>query len=177
MPRRPADDSGLWRRAIRDVAPLPGRPRPPEPQPDRMGPARPIRDAGAMPAVPKKPAAAQPLPPLGRFAGLDRASAERLKRGRYPVEATLDLHGMTQDEAHRALARFVAGARAAQRRCVLVVTGHGRTSGGVLKAAVPRWLDEPGLRPHLLAVTPAQPKDGGSAALYLLLRRLPSDNS
>ncbi|HEV8677802.1 MAG TPA: Smr/MutS family protein [Stellaceae bacterium] len=110
-------------------------------------------------------------PPLSRFAGLDRASAQRLKRGRYPVEATLDLHGLTQDEAHRALSRFVAGARAAGRRCVLVVTGHGRTSGGVLKSAVPRWLDEPGLRPHLLARAPAQPKDGGTAALYLLLRR------
>ena len=49
-----------------------------------------------------------PPPPLDAFAGLDRASAERLKRGRYPVEARLDLHGMTQAEAHRALAGFVA---------------------------------------------------------------------
>jgi DNA-nicking Smr family endonuclease len=115
----------------------------------------------------------QPPPPLDRFAGLDRASAERLKRGRTPVEARLDLHGMTQDEAHRALSGFVAMSRAAGRRCVLVITGHGRMGGGILKAAVPRWLGEPGERRHVLAITPAQPRDGGAGALYVLLRRLP----
>ena len=78
---------------------------------------------------------------------------------------------MTQAEAHRALAGFVAGSRAAGRRCLLVITGHGRMSGGVLKAAVPRWLDEPELRPHVLALAPAQPQAGGSGALYVLLRR------
>ena len=112
-------------------------------------------------------------PPLDAFAGLDRASAERLKRGRYPVEARLDLHGMTQAEAHRALAGFVGGSRAVGRRCVLVITGHGRVSGGILKAAVPRWLNEPDLRRHVLAITPAQPRDGGAGALYLLLRKAP----
>ena len=44
---------------------------------------------------------------LDRFAGIDRASAERLKRGLHPIEARLDLHGMTQAEAHRALAGFI----------------------------------------------------------------------
>jgi DNA-nicking Smr family endonuclease len=112
-----------------------------------------------------------PLPPLDRFAGLDRSSAERLKRGRYPVEARLDLHGHTQDEAHAALGRFIRVSRAQGRRCILVITGHGRLSGGILKSAVPRWLNEQGFRHDLLAVTPAQPRDGGSAALYLLLRR------
>ena len=80
---------------------------------------------------------------------------------------------MTQAEAHRALAGFVSGSRGAGRRCLLVITGHGRSSGGVLKAAVPRWLGEPELRRHVLALTPAQPQDGGSGALYVLLRRLP----
>ena len=57
------------------------------------------------------------------------------------------------------------------RRVVLVITGHGRASGGILKAAVPRWLDEPDLRHHVLAITPAQQRDGGAGALYLLLRK------
>ena len=48
-------------------------------------------------------------------------------------------------------------------------------SGGVLKAAVPRWLGEPELRPHVLAIAPAQPRAGGSGALYVLLRRLPQE--
>ena len=111
------------------------------------------------------------LPPLDRRAGIDRATAERLRRGRYPVDSVLDLHGMTQAEAHRALIRSVATARAAGQRCLLVITGHGRTTGGILKAAVPRWLDEPQLRTQVLMIAPARPQDGGTAALYVLLRR------
>jgi DNA-nicking Smr family endonuclease len=174
MRRRTVDETELWRRAMRDVAPLPGR----SADPDR---GRLARNAAATEAVqaragpspsPRQPAP-QPLPPLDRFAGVDRATAERLKRGRYPVEACLDLHGMTQERAHRALADLVAASRAAGQRCLLVITGHGRMGGGVLKAAVPRWLDEPDLRRHVLAIAPTQPKDGGGGALYVLLRRLP----
>jgi DNA-nicking Smr family endonuclease len=55
---------------------------------------------------------------------------------------------------------------------VLVITGHGRIGGGVLKSAVPRWLHEPELRRHVLAIAPARPQHGGAGALYVLLRRL-----
>ena len=132
--------------------------------------------AGGTPAVQAAPVQApqsspRPLPPLDRFAGIDRATAERLKRGRYPVAASLDLHGMTQAEAHRALADFIPRSRAGGRRCLLVITGHGRMSGGVLKAAVPRWLGEPELRRHVLTIAPARPQHGGHGALYLLLRK------
>lgn len=171
--RPKADDGALWRRAMRDVRPLPGRVPSAKREPDRRHPTGPAEDAGETPAA--VPAAAprppHPQPPLDRHAGIDKATAERLRRGRYPVEATLDLHGMTQDEAHRALTRFVAGSRAAGRRCVIVVTGHGRSSGGILRHAVPRWLDESALRPHLLLTAPARPQHGGHGALYLLLRR------
>jgi DNA-nicking Smr family endonuclease len=178
MRRLAADDAGLWRRAMRDVAPLRAR----SVDLDR---GRPARLAVAPPAVPAAPPTGSfasvaapppkppPLPPLDHAAGVDRATAERLKRGRYAVEAHLDLHGLTQAEAHRALSGFVAGSRRSGRRCVLVITGHGRISGGVLKQAVPRWLGEPELRPHILAIAPAQPRAGGSGALYVLLRRLP----
>jgi DNA-nicking Smr family endonuclease len=162
MGRTMPDDARAWRRAVRDVAPLPGRsraaPSQTGSQPQRTNP-------------PARPLPQPPLPPPDRVAGIDRATAERLKRGRYPLAARLDLHGMTQEEAHRALAHFLAHSRTAGRRGVLVITGHGRSSGGVLKAAVPRWLDEPGLREHVLALAPARPKDGGAGALYLLLRR------
>lgn len=192
MRRLPADDSGLWRRAVRDVAPL-------RAQPDRGRPARllpyPPRQAGegrvrgkgqaagagetpaVQPLVRPPQAAPEPLAPLDRFAGVDRATAERVKRGRYPIEARLDLHGMTQAEAHRVLAGFVSLSRAAGRRCLLVITGHGRASGGILKAAVPRWLGEPELRHHVLAIAPARPGDGGTGALYVLLRRMPSQDA
>ena len=172
MRRLSADDLGLWRRAMRDVAPLPGRALPPE---RSQVPERDLgRIAGETHAVQwqAQPQTRRPEPPLDRFAGVDRATAERVKRGRRSIDARLDLHGMTQAEAHAALARFVAGSRGGGRRCVLVITGHGRSSGGILKQAVPRWLNEPGIRRHLLAIAPAQPQHGGSGALYVLLRRM-----
>lgn len=169
---RARGDTALWRAAMRDVAPLPGR-RPP-PEPVEPSPAPP-------PPTLAKPRAAAVPPPLDRHAGVDRASAQRLQRGLYAVEARLDLHGMTQAEAHVALGDFIAVSRAAGSRCVLVITGQGRDAeagrpgGGVLKNAVPRWLEEAGLRLHLLAAAPARPRDGGRGALYLLLRKQRSE--
>ncbi|MGH6981326.1 MAG: Smr/MutS family protein [Stellaceae bacterium] len=108
----------------------------------------------------------------GTNGGIDRRQELRLKRGQLPVEARLDLHGMTQAEAHRALAAFVARGHAAGKRTLLVVTGKGTREGtGVLRAAVPRWLTEPALRDRVLSIAPAVPRDGGGGALYVLLRR------
>jgi len=105
--------------------------------------------------------------------GIDRRQELRLRRGRLPVEARLDLHGMTQTEAHRALSGFVARAHASGRRTLLVVTGKGTREGsGILRAAVPRWLAEPALRDKVLSTAPAVPRDGGAGALYILLRRV-----
>jgi DNA-nicking Smr family endonuclease len=176
MPRPLPDEADLWRRAMAGVAPLP-RPdhqRHPHPNPPplagegvrRIGGGRVGADMTEAAAM--RPASA---PSAEDFAGIDRRTAARVRRGRYPVEARLDLHGMTQAEAHRTLRGFLAGARAQGRRCVLVITGHGRLSGGVLKAAAPRWLAEPEFRAHVLAIAPARPQHGGAGALYILLRR------
>ena len=84
----------------------------------------------------------------------------------------MDLHGLTQVEAHRALQGFIEGAHLAGKRALLVITGKGLTPGsGVLRDAVPRWLNEPSLRRMILAFSHAQPKDGGAGALYVLVRR------
>jgi DNA-nicking Smr family endonuclease len=153
-------DRALWREAMRGVTPLRGR-----------SPLSPRAAAAAVEERDTAPAA--PPTSIERFAGIDRANAERLKRGRHPIEARLDLHGMTQAEAHRALAHFVEASRAAERRCLLVITGRGfgASGPGVLKTSVPRWLEEAPLRRHILATAPAQPGHGGAGALYLLLRR------
>jgi DNA-nicking Smr family endonuclease len=163
-----ADDTELWRRAMSDVAPMPGR-QPPSPAPRSD---QPVAPPAPVTPPPRRDAA---LPPLAHSAGVDRSTAERLKRGRMAIEARLDLHGMTQAEAHRALAAFVSGARADGRRCVLVITGRGLAGEGVLRSAVPRWLDEPELRRHILALSPAQSRDGGSGAIYVLIRRAPRE--
>ncbi len=110
--------------------------------------------------------------------GVDKRSVDRLRRGKLPVEARLDLHGMTQNEAEAALARFLAGAQTAGRRCVLVITGKGAAreremfeSPGVLKRMVPVWLNAPANRALVLAFAAARPQHGGSGALYVLLKR------
>jgi DNA-nicking Smr family endonuclease len=174
--RRPSrEERALWREAMRGVRALrQGRPLPPPEAPPDAAPAaapqpRPLARSRAAP-----PAAAPAPPPLaaGEAVGVDRRLAERLKRGQLPIEATLDLHGLTQAEAHASLDRFVRAAVARGARTVLVVTGKGRGEGvGVLRAAVPRWLNEAALREHLLAFAPARPEHGGAGALYILLRR------
>jgi DNA-nicking Smr family endonuclease len=120
------------------------------------------------------PAASDRHPALapGAVIGVDRRLADRLRRGRLPIQSTLDLHGLTQSEAHAAVQGFVA--RAAERglRTVLIVTGKGRRDGaGVLKSALPRWLNEAPLRPFVLALAEARPEHGGAGALYVLLKR------
>src|SRR5437762_13135606 len=105
--RRPSersDDRELWRRVTHDVAPLQGRAAPPSDR-GRLTRPRPSANAAGTAAAPTKPSVASHSPPrsepaLDSLAGIDRANAERLKRGRHPVEARLDLHGLTQSEAH-----------------------------------------------------------------------------
>ena len=178
-----ADDRKLWRAVVRDVKPLKRGAASPlvevEPEPDKLEGPAPRAAKRKPPARPPLPPARPPrpaeLPPLvaGRAAGLDKRTALRLKRGQLEIEATLDLHRHTQAEARAALDGFVAGNRARGLRCVLVITGKGRVSedGGVLRAMVPRWLDQPPNRARIVAIAPAQPKHGGAGALYVLLRR------
>lgn len=158
-PRPTGDERALWLEAMRDVVRLaPGEPPP----------APPAAEAPPPRVAPSAPAAA----PRATGPGLDRRSAERLKRGQLRPEARLDLHGMTQDEAHRALEEFLASAQERGKRAVLVITGKGSGGArGVLRDAVPRWLGEAPNRGRVLAMATAQPKDGGAGALYVLLRR------
>jgi DNA-nicking Smr family endonuclease len=177
-----ADDAALWQKVAASAKPLKPAKRAAAPKaktPPRVEPVvPPPRRATPQPAppAPKKPPRALEA---GAAVDLDRRTAERLKRGQLAIDGRIDLHGMTQDDAHAALARFVNASRAMGRRCVLVITGKGRVSGdargeggGVLKRAVPRWLNEPSLRAQILAFASAQPKDGGGGALYVLLKRV-----
>jgi DNA-nicking Smr family endonuclease len=164
--RRPsAAELALWRRVMTETAPVrePPRPAPPPAPSEPPAPARP-RQVG----VPRpRGRALDPERPID----LDRRTWLRLKRGQVELEQTLDLHGQTQDQAHRRLRAFVAEAQAGGSRCVLVVTGKGLESGGTLRHMVPRWLNEEPNRARVLAYAPAQPRHGGSGALYILLRR------
>ena len=109
----------------------------------------------------------------GDIPGVDRRTGRRFKRGQLCVEARLDLHGMNQREAYKALEAFLANQQFVGRRCIMVVTGKGvgKEGGGVLRRAVPRWLNEAPNRGRVLAFEYARQKDGGVGALYVLLKR------
>ena len=173
------DEIALWRQITKDAKPLKRKPLAPAAEPDvkpavksakAKAPARP-RPA----AAPARPAPPRPSAPLesGRAPDLDRRSLDRLRRGKLPIEGRLDLHGATQAEAVRQLDAFLGRAQAAGQRCVLVITGKGTIGRetGVLRANLPRWLNEAPLRARVLAFAQAQPAHGGAGAVYILLKR------
>ena len=115
-----------------------------------------------------------PNPAPGAMPGIDKRQSERFRRGQLPIEGKIDLHGRTQDEAHDALLHFLQRAHQHGKRKLLVITGKGMTQSksGILKANVPRWLNEPVFRRLVLAISQARPEHGGEGALYVLLKRL-----
>lgn len=168
------EEQALWQAFIRTVKPLPGRRVAGDPPAAPRDPAAVGQPTSAVP-IPPRPAASPPLPDLdpGATVGLDRATAQKLLRGRMPIEGRLDLHGMSRAQAHGALNRFIEGSAARGRRCVLVITGKGDGAGttGVLRRETPMWLNGARLRGLILAFGPARPRDGGEGALYVLLKR------
>ena len=103
--------------------------------------------------------------------GVRRREMDRLRRGRFEVEADLDLHGRTVADAVAAIDRFFADSRRRGRRCVRIVHGKGfgsRNGLPIMKAHVDRWLRT---RSEVLAFCSATPPDGGTGALYVLLGR------
>ncbi len=135
------EDAALWRYVTRDVRPTGSKPRVgriPAAQTSRVQPtAATARVNAGKPAVASKrtphpeakPAEAKRSPPRPAEAAkpvvLERRKARRIARGRTEIEARLDLHGMTQDEAHSALTRFIHSCAAGGLRTVLVITGKG----------------------------------------------------
>ena len=171
--RRPSpDELDLWHRATHDTVRLGHRRARSPAAPPSRSPAPP-QPSTPRPAPVSKSAPPPPELSHGRSAGLDKRSAERLKRGRLAVEATVDLHGLTQAEAHDRLDAFLEESVRQGRRCVLVITGKGmwREGAGVLRQLVPRWLNERPNRARVLAFDHAQQRDGGAGALYVLLKR------
>jgi DNA-nicking Smr family endonuclease len=177
LPRGDAEEARVFRAAVRDVTPLPPlstapsaprrrlRPRaPPVVEAESLGEVAATDDAGGAAA----PGGADPLS-YSRL-GVRPQTLRQLRRGRYPVEGELDLHGLSQAAARDQLADFISSSRHAGRRCVRVVHGNGYRSGArgpVLKIAVNTWLKR---HADVLAFTSARAIDGGTGAVYVLLR-------
>jgi DNA-nicking Smr family endonuclease len=172
----------LRKRAVRapnDGEPAAGAPSkaPASPKPAKT-PARPPAKAAKfvklVPSPPSKPAAKPAL--LPSYAPLARREKQQLARGRTAIDARIDLHGMTQAEAHAALVHFLRRAQHDDAKFALVVTGKGTRTGdperGVLRRQVPHWLRLPDLRDIVLGFEEAHITHGGEGALYVRLRRV-----
>lgn len=133
--------------------------------------AKPARATKAAPAAVPPPK--QPPPPLAPpLAPLGRRMRARVARGKQAIDGRLDLHGLTQSEAHSALLHFLRNAIARDARLVLVITGKGRgPEPGVLRRHVPQWLGLPEFRSLVIGFEDAHVAHGGEGALYVRLRR------
>ena len=148
--------------------------RPPVPPPTPAATAKEARPHPARRPEPHLPPTPHPRPPA--LPAIDRKTIRRLGTGQLDIDARLDLHGLTQDEAHRALRAFLAACRNRGDRFTLVITGKGGAASidhgdrGVLRRNVPRWLAEPDLAPLVVGIAPAAVRHGGSGALYVRVR-------
>ena len=194
------EEHRLWHAVVKDARPLSAGKIVPEPEQDVSSPksmkserlAKPKPQARPMPVVarPRPNSAliegAESSPPP--LTGLDRRTSQRLARGQIDTEARLDLHGMRQNEAHGALYHFLNRSRRQGMRCVLVITGKGESPfsrhtlhssrfheatdhSGVLRSAVPQWLNEAQFRTEVAGFQPAHPRHGGGGAFYIWLRK------
>ncbi|MEX0337654.1 MAG: Smr/MutS family protein [Arenibacterium sp.] len=141
---------------------------------------KPVKKPVARVAKELKPAEPKMVERVKPAVAMDRKAFGRMKRGKLVPEGRIDLHGMTLDQAHPALIRFILNAQASGKRLVLVITGKGKQSEdtgpiprprGILKRQVPHWLEIPPLAQAVLQVTPAHIRHGGDGALYVYLKR------
>jgi DNA-nicking Smr family endonuclease len=174
------EEHALWESVAKQIKPLRKKSRAakaPATLPDAetdaaklAAPARPLSSAQMTRAAkPEPPSAAPPLAPLGR------RERSQLSRGRKQIDARLDLHGMTQTRAHRALFGFLQHAHGEGLTFVLVITGKGKmgveSERGVLRRQVPQWLGLPEFRSLVVGFEEAHIGHGGEGALYVRIRR------
>jgi DNA-nicking Smr family endonuclease len=175
-PAAPPDDDDplVFRRAVGDVRPLPGRAAPPSrPRPNpvarfaRAERAQVLRESLDTPGDPAALESGEHM--SFRRPHVREDVLRRLKRGEFAVEAEVDLHGLGRHAAHEALRTFLADCVARRLHCVRVVHGKGLRSGPggpVLKHVVNHWLRR---FENVVAFASARPVDGGTGAVYVLL--------
>jgi len=167
------DERVLWRTVTRAITPLRGRQtekdeavaesRSPDERSD-------IRERHVNPASRFAHAGCSAAPPA--LAPIDRRMKQKLARGTTDIDGRIDLHGLTQADAHAALARFLREAQSRGAKLVLVITGKGGGEGrGVLRRQVPLWLEGVAFRPLVIGFDAAGLGHGGEGALYVRVRR------
>ena len=171
------EERALWESHAKQTKPL--RKKPCAAKGEVAAHATDVPAAGISATSPKPPAstivvrAPKPEPP--QLAPLGRRERSQLSRGRKEIDARLDLHGMTQTRAHRALSGFLQRAHSDGLTFVLVITGKGKIGAeserGVLRRQVPQWLGLPEFRALVVGFEEAHIGHGGEGALYVRIRR------
>lgn len=170
-------DADLFRQAVDGVTPLPpsGRitkkPAPHKPLANRIRASTAITDT-----LSDHGAGDEPLNEFLRN-GLSRMTLRKLRRGQYPVQDSLDLHGLNSDMARKLLLEFLQQATRHGLRCVSVVHGKGwHTEGGtgILKTRARHWLTQCA---EVLAFCEAPPDAGGGGAVLVLLKTIPQSST
>ena len=163
------DERMLWSTVTRSIAPLKGRKAAAEAIDTAPVAATSRHKAPSAPLAAPPPQRTTP-PPL---AAMDRRARQKVARGRTEIGGRLDLHGLTQAEAHGVLARFLHQAQTRDARVVLVITGKGGSGEGrgVLKRQVPLWLEGAEFRALVLGFEAAAIGHGGEGALYVRVRK------
>ena len=170
------EERALWESVAKQVKPLRKKPRLAKPHAPAGGedqvaakPAPPMRSPVPVRSAPPPKPQAPPLAPLGR------RERSQLSRGKKEIDARIDLHGMTQTRAHRALFGFLQRAHGEGLTFVLVITGKGKIGAeserGVLRRQVPQWLSLPEFRSLVVGFEEAHIGHGGEGALYVRVRR------
>jgi DNA-nicking Smr family endonuclease len=179
--RRPVlEDWHLWHEVTRSVRPLSPHRKitvsEPHCEPGSAIKGAKIRTAGGAPVHPAPAAKKLGPPPTDRL--IEPRLRQKLVRGRLPIDATIDLHGMRQSEAHAALNRFIKARAARGDRTVLVITGKGLTGSddptrrrGVLRTMLPIWLGEGDLAILVSGYESSARPHGGEGAFYVRLKR------
>ena len=184
-----AEEQNLWNKVIKQVEEIEAMPslnltsasKPakkthtpsPEIKPFKIGAKVAVKPAAtAEPSFVDRPHQTSP--------NMDRRNFQRLLKGQLDIDATLDLHGLTAEQARMQLQIFVQNANRMGNRLLLIITGKGnkktvdefnRPRSGVLKSGVPEWLKTGPISDLVLQVTQAAPKHGGGGAYYVYLRR------
>jgi DNA-nicking Smr family endonuclease len=167
-----AEERRLWREVAKSV-----RARRSPPQDEEATSA-----SGAAAAPKKKTAKAKSTIPAGPEGALqgkpktttppaNRGAEKKVRRGKLEIDASLDLHGHTQDRAQAALQRFLRAAQARGDRTVIVITGVGRGGEGVIRRRFIDWIAAPALRGIVAGYAPAHRAHGGAGAFYVFVKR------
>lgn len=127
-----------------------------------------------IPRIISAPSYSPPInkPKIGLSASpIDDPTAKKLVKGAVSIDGRIDLHGMTQIQAHRALYNYVQDCHFGSKKIVLVITGKGNFGEGILRQEVPKWLREPAFTNYVSGFRTSHVTHGGSGALYVRIRK------